>query len=37
MAATLTADVREVTIQPEGLAAFLGVPEHATGIVIFAQ
>jgi len=37
MAATLTADVREVTIQPEGSAALLGVPESATGLVIFAH
>jgi pimeloyl-ACP methyl ester carboxylesterase len=37
VADTLTAEVREVRIEPEGLAALLGVPPQATGIVIFAH
>jgi dienelactone hydrolase len=32
-----TADVREVLIEPEGLVGLLGVPERASGIVIFAH
>jgi alpha-beta hydrolase superfamily lysophospholipase len=37
MAEATVADVREVTIEPDGLLGLLGVPEHATGIVIFAH
>jgi alpha-beta hydrolase superfamily lysophospholipase len=37
MAETLTTDVREVVIEPEGLVGLLGVPETARGIVIFAH
>jgi putative phosphoribosyl transferase len=37
MAAVLSADVREVLVEPEGLAGLLGVPDGATGLVIFAH
>ena len=37
MTDTLTAEVREVRIEPEGLAGLLGVPAGAAGIVIFAH
>jgi putative phosphoribosyl transferase len=37
MSETMTTDVSDVCIEPDGLAALLGVPEDATGIVIFAH
>jgi len=37
MSETLTSAIREVSIEPHGLRAILGVPPSATGIVIFAH
>jgi putative phosphoribosyl transferase len=37
MSEVLSSDVREVLIEPEGLAGFLGIPDGARGIVAFAH
>jgi pimeloyl-ACP methyl ester carboxylesterase len=37
MTDAMTADVREVRIEPQGLAGLLGIPDNTQGIVIFAH